>query len=163
MDLRAYHPAQDADGLWQLKEAFERELGSESGDDATAERYDQKITAGYRDRYLEWVERCVEETPECLAVAESSQGLVGYVFILPESFAMIWDAAVLNEIFVIPKYRGNRVADELIERGLEVARNQELPMNRCILDVDPTNPRARRFYERHGFEPWGELVAKPLT
>jgi ribosomal protein S18 acetylase RimI-like enzyme len=31
-----------------------------------------------------------------------------------------------------------------------------------VLDVDPNNDRAKAFYERHGFEPWGEMVARSL-
>ena len=43
-----------------------------------------------------------------------------------------------------------------------LARKQELPLKRLVLDVDPENTRARAFYDRHGFEPWGEMVAKKL-
>lgn len=162
MNYHAYQPTDDAAELWQLKEAFERELGTESAKTATTSRYENKLTAEYRDRYLTWVDRCVEESPHCLTVADTEDGLIGYIFMLPESLAMIWDAAVINEIYVTPDYRGTEVADELINHGLAVARTQDLPIDRCLLDVSHTNPRARRFYERHGFESWSELVVKHL-
>jgi ribosomal protein S18 acetylase RimI-like enzyme len=75
---------------------------------------------------------------------------------------MVWDAAVLNEIYVAGPRRGTGVADELMEAALAVARGQELPMERIVLDVDRDNERARAFYERYGFEPWGEMVAREL-
>ena len=75
---------------------------------------------------------------------------------------MIWDAAVLNEIYVRPAARGTGLADDLLAAVVEHARGQALPLDRLVLDVDPGNGRARRFYERHGFEPWGEVVARDL-
>jgi len=45
---------------------------------------------------------------------------------------------------------------------LSVARDQSLPLDRLVLDVDPDNERARAFYDRWGFEPWGEMVAREL-
>jgi len=75
---------------------------------------------------------------------------------------MVWDAAVLNEIYVDPAHRGTAVGDDLIERALATARDQDLPLDRMVLDVDPENERARTFYDRYGFEPWGEMVARDL-
>ncbi|MFB6353440.1 MAG: N-acetyltransferase family protein [Halobacteriales archaeon] len=158
MDVRAYDADGDRAALWSLKRAFELELG---GDEMRA-AYASKLTEAYRERYLDWVDRCVGETPECVTVADDGGALVGYAFLLPASFAMIWDAAVLNEIYVEPDARGAGVADRLLESALDVARDQSLPMNRVVLDVAPTSDRARSFYVRHGFEPWGELVAREL-
>lgn len=161
MDPRPYDPARDRSGLWALKQAFERELGGGS-DEAKHAVYEAKLTGSYRDRYLEWVDRCVDESPSCVAVLPGDDDLVGYVFVLPESLALIWDAAVLNEIYVEPAYRGTGLADALLSRALAVARQQSLPIDRIVLDVAPSNRRAGAFYERHGFEPWGDLVARPL-
>ncbi|MES3161289.1 MAG: GNAT family N-acetyltransferase [Halorubrum sp.] len=88
--------------------------------------------------------------------------VVGYVFVLPERLSFIWDAAVLNELYVAPEHRGTGVADDLVTAALDVAADQTLPLDRLVLDVDPTNQRARAFYERHGFENWGEMVARPV-
>jgi len=162
MDVRAYDPETDAAGLWTCKRAFERGLGENTGGDDKAAAYEGKLTDSYRDRYLAWVERCVADDPDCVLVADDGGGVVGYAFVLPERLAMIWDAAVLNEVYVAPDHRGTGVADDLIERALETAREQDLPLDRLVLDVDPNNERARAFYDRHGFEPWGELVARDL-
>lgn len=173
MDVRPYDADRDRGGLWRLKRAFELELSSGT-DEAKRTAYEAKLTDDYRERYLDWVDRCVGESAECVTVAvadsdrspasstEPDGGLVGYGFLLPESLAHVWDAAVLNEIFVAPDWRGSGVADRLLAAALRVARSQSLPMDRVVLDVAPSNDRARAFYARHGFEPWGQLVAREL-
>jgi ribosomal protein S18 acetylase RimI-like enzyme len=76
--------------------------------------------------------------------------------------AFVWDAAVLNEIYVSPEARGTGVADDLMDAAVSLAREQDLPLDRLVLDVDRENERARAFYERHGFDHWGEMVARDL-
>lgn len=161
MDPRPYDPDRDRTELWTLKQAFELELGGGAAAEKQA-AYEAKLTDEYRERYLDWVERCVTESPRCLLVAEADHGLAGYVFLLPASLAFIWDAAVLNEIFVHEAHRGTGLADALLEAVIDEARDQPLPMDRIVLDVAPSNDRAQAFYARHGFEPWGELVARSL-
>ena len=162
MELRPYDPAADRDGLWALKAAFERGLADATGGEAKQAAYEAKLTDAYRARYLDWVDRCVAETADCVTVADAGSGLVGYGFVLPDSLAMVWDAAVLNELYVRPARRGTGLADDLLEAALDAARGQDLPLDRLVLDVDPGNERARAFYDRHGFDPWGELVAREL-
>jgi len=165
--LRAYD-SDDRAALWELKTAFETDLGA-AGGEGKAATYEEKLTDAYRDRWLEWVDRCVADDERCVTVAEAdpadesaTDGLVGYVFVLPERLAFVWDAAVVNELFVAPAWRGTGVADDLIDAAVAVAREQDLPLERLLLDVDPGNERAYAFYERHGFEPWGEIVARGL-
>ncbi|PSP80336.1 GNAT family N-acetyltransferase [Halobacteriales archaeon QS_4_69_225] len=159
--LQPYDAETDRTALWALKRAFETELGAAGGDEkATA--YDAKLTDDYRERWLAWVDRCVAGDPRCVTVAERDDGLIGYVFLLPERLAFVWDAAVVNELYVAPERRGTGVADGLLAAAIDVAREQDLPLDRLLLDVDPENDRARAFYDRHGFEPWGEIVAREL-
>ena len=172
-ELRPYDRERDADGLYQLKTAFERGLGENTGGEGKAAAYEGKLTDAYRERWLDWVDRCVADDERCVTVAvepgaegtasEPAAGaVVGYVFVLPERLSMVWDAAVLNELFVAPEYRGAGVADDLMDAALAVASDQDLPLDRLVLDVDPANERAKGFYDRYGFEPWGEMVARPL-
>jgi ribosomal protein S18 acetylase RimI-like enzyme len=171
--VRPYDPAaDDANALWALKRRFELGLGSGTGSDEKEATYAAKLTDDYRDRWLAWVRQCVEEDADCVVVAEPTAGtdgsaestppFVGYAFVLPESLAFVWDAAVLNEIYVRPAQRGTGVADDLFESVLACARSQALPLDRIVLDVDRENPRARAFYDRYGFEHWGEMVAREL-
>ena len=182
--VRPYDSATDAEGLYARKLAFERGLGETTGGDAKATAYEGKLTDGYRERWLAWVDRCVADDERCVTVAVDGDGgsegeegggggtddedgddggeLVGYVFVLPERLAMVWDAAVINELYVAPDYRGTGVADDLLAAAVDLASDQSLPLDRVVLDVDPANERARAFYDRHGFEPWGELVAREV-
>ncbi len=161
--IRSYDPdaAGDRRALWRFKTAFETELGGTTGGAEKSTAYEAKLTDDYRRRWLDWVQRCVEDDGRCLSVAEAD-GAIGYVFVLPERLSFVWDAAVVNELYVVPEARGGGTADALLKRALEVAREQDLPLDRLLLDVDEANGRARRFYERHGFEPWGEVLAREL-
>jgi GNAT superfamily N-acetyltransferase len=152
----------DREALWGLKRGFELGLGSETGGDEKRARYEAKLTDDYREEWLAWVGRCVDEDPDCVQVARTSDGLVGYAFVLPPSMAFVWDAAVLNELYLEPRARGTGVADDLMDAALDCARAQDLPLDRLVLDVDRGNDRARAFYDRWGFEHWGEMVARPL-
>jgi ribosomal protein S18 acetylase RimI-like enzyme len=174
--IRPYDAEGDKSALWALKREFELALGSGTGGDDKAAVYAEKLTPRYRDRWLAWVDRCVDDDPGCVVVAEPSLGgesgkddgepaatePVGYAFLLPEALSFIWDAAVLNEIYVAPDCRGTGVADSLLDAAVEQARAQDLPLDRLVLDVDAENERAAAFYRRHGFEPWGEMVAREL-
>ncbi|MFC6875088.1 GNAT family N-acetyltransferase [Halobellus marinus] len=174
IDVRPYEPATDDRELWALKRGFERGIGAETGGAEKEGVYEAKLTEDYRERWLAWVDRCVGEDPDCVVVAAAvaadgettdtggADPLVGYAFVLPESLSFVWDAAVLNELYVAPAYRGTGVADDLFEAALARARGQDLPLDRMVLDVDRANERARAFYERYGFEHWGEMVAREL-
>ncbi|NHN41348.1 GNAT family N-acetyltransferase [Halorubellus sp. JP-L1] len=165
--IRPYDPNRDRDALWELKAGFERGLGAGTGDDAKEATYEDKLTAAYRADWLAWVERCVGDDERCVTVASApdeagEDALLGYVFVLPERLAFVWDAAVLNEVFVVPDARGTGVADDLVDAAVSLARDQSLPLDRLVLDVDRENERAKAFYDRHGFAHWGEMVAKEL-
>lgn len=163
MPIRPYDPDHDADGLWELKLGFERELAAGTGDGGKSARYEAKLTDDYRADYLEWVERCIDRDERSVQVAvDDGDDLVGYVFLLPDSHAYIWDAAVLNELYVRDRNRGTGVADDLMAAAVDAARKQDLPLERLVLDVDRENDRAKAFYDRHGFDHWGEMVARKL-
>ena len=161
VNVRPYD-SDDADGLWTLKRGFELGLGAGTGGDEKEAKYEAKLTDEYRENWLAWVDDCVADDERCVTVAVDEDELVGYVFVLPASMAFIWDAAVLNEVYVAPDYRGTGVADDLMESALDLARDMELPLDRLVLDVDRENDRARAFYDRYGFDHWGELVARDL-
>ena len=171
MEIRPYESF-DAEALWELKRAFETGLGEGTGDGGKAAAYREKLDEHYRTRWLGWVDDCAAERSACVAVAEADADefdgdadadvLVGYSFLLPESLAFVWDAAVLNELYVRPGARGTGVAGDLLETAVTTAREQDLPLDRLVLDVDPDNGRAKSFYERHGFTSWGEMVARDL-
>ncbi|GAB7095504.1 GNAT family N-acetyltransferase [Halolamina litorea] len=161
MELRPYEPGDEA-GLWDCKRAFELGLGAGTGGDDKEAKYEGKLDETYRAEWFEWVGRCVDSDPRCVTVVVDDAEVVGYAFVLPESHRFIWDAAVLNELYVAPEHRGTGVADDLMEAAVDFARDQDLPLDRLVLDVDGANERAKAFYDRHGFGHWGEMVAREL-
>ena len=161
MEIRPYEPGDEA-GLWDCKRAFELGLGAGTGGDEKETKYEGKLDETYRAEWFEWVERCVGSDPRCVTVAVADGDVTGYVFVLPESHRFIWDSAVLNELYVAPERRGTGVADDLMAAAVELAREQDLPLDRLVLDVDRENDRAQAFYERHGFDHWGEMVAREI-
>jgi GNAT superfamily N-acetyltransferase len=178
--IRPYDAERDRDALWTLKRGFETGLGAGTGDEEKQATYEEKLDDAYRGDWLAWVDRCVADDERCVTVASAPEGheaaggngdeagtdggepLLGYVFVLPERLAFVWDAAVLNELYVVPEARGTGVADDLMDAALAFARDQSLPLDRLVLDVDRENDRARAFYDQHGFAHWGEMVAREL-
>jgi ribosomal protein S18 acetylase RimI-like enzyme len=132
------------------------DAGDGDEEDATVVNADEENAT-----VVDAVEEAAAGADDAETTAEDG-GIVGYVFVLPESHRFIWDAAILNELFVAPAYRGTGVADDLMDAALALAADQNLPIDRLVLDVDADNERARRFYDRYGFEEWGDLVARPV-
>jgi ribosomal protein S18 acetylase RimI-like enzyme len=189
--VRPYDPERDRDALWTLKRGFETGLGEGTGSDDKQALYEDKLTDAYRANWLAWVDRCVADDERCVTVVsapsddttgdddatddpdttdgdgatprdDDGETLLGYVFVLPERLAFVWDAAVLNELYVVPEARGTGVADDLMDAAVALAEAQALPLDRLVLDVDRENDRAKAFYDRYGFAHWGEMVAKKL-
>ena len=165
--IRPYDADRDRAVLWELKTGFETGLGAGTGGDEKQAAYEAKLDDAYRANWLDWVARCVADDERCVTVASAPDGdggqtLLGYVFVLPERLAFVWDAAVLNELYVVPAARGSGVADDLLDAAIALARDQSLPLDRLVLDVDRENDRANAFYDRHGFSHWGEMVAREL-
>ena len=86
-------------------------------------------------------------------VAVDGGELVGYAAASVESSAPVFaagDRLHVGELYVREPYRGEGVADDLLDRAdaAAAARGCE----RVTLDVDVGNERARAFYEKRGFD-----------
>ncbi len=66
----------------------------------------------------------------------------------------------LDGLYVVPEWWGKGVAAELHDRALEIVR--ELGFTRCHLWVLEENARARRFYERRGWQGNGRTRVVPF-
>jgi ribosomal protein S18 acetylase RimI-like enzyme len=88
-------------------------------------------------------------------VAERDGELVGYVKLGPPHlpFEPRGEAAELRQLYVVEEVKGQGVADELIRWVIDRARAQRADY--LYLSVFTENHRARRFYEKYGFEPEG--------
>ncbi len=88
-------------------------------------------------------------------VAEVDGEMVGYAKLGPPHlpFEPRGEAAELRQLYVLEEMKGQGVAQTLIEWVIERAR--ELRADHLYLSVFTDNHRARRFYEKFGFEPEG--------
>ena len=88
-------------------------------------------------------------------VAERDGELVGYVKLGPPHlpFEPRGKAAELRQLYVVEEMKGQGVADALIRWVIDRAR--DMRADYLYLSVFTDNHRARRFYEKYGFEPEG--------
>ena len=88
-------------------------------------------------------------------VAERGGQLVGYVKLGPPHlpFEPRGEAAELRQLYVLEEVKGQGIAHELMDWAIERARDRRADY--LYLSVFTENHRARRFYEKYGFEPEG--------
>ena len=88
-------------------------------------------------------------------VAESDGRLVGYVKLGPPHlpFEPRGEAAELRQLYVVEEVKGQGVAHALMDWVIDRARDKRA--DNLYLSVFTENYRARRFYEKYGFEPEG--------
>ncbi len=88
-------------------------------------------------------------------LAELEGSAIGYVKLGPPSlpFEPKGAAAELRQLYVLKPWQGAGIAAVLMDWVIGEARRRAAAQ--LYLSVFVDNPRARRFYERHGFEPVG--------
>ena len=88
-------------------------------------------------------------------VAQMDGRMVGYVKLGPPHlpFEPRGEAAELRQLYVVEEMKGQGVAHELIRWAIDRARDKRA--DHLYLSVFTDNHRARRFYEKYGFEPEG--------
>ena len=64
----------------------------------------------------------------------------------------------VQRIYVLQEYKGNRIGKKLIEKAIEIGRDNQL--NYIWLGVWENNMNAIKFYEKQGFEKFGTHVFK---
>jgi ribosomal protein S18 acetylase RimI-like enzyme len=101
-----------------------------------------------------WVKELKDPAFE-VRVAERAAELVGYVKLGPPHlpFEPRGEAVELRQLYVIEEMKGQGIADELIRWVIDRARDKRADY--LYLSVFTDNHRARRFYEKYGFEPEG--------
>jgi len=88
-------------------------------------------------------------------LAEAEGKPVGYVRLGPMKlpFETEHPAILLEQLYVLPSHHGTGVAQALMDWAFEEARRRDV--EELYLTVFVDNHRARRFYDRYGFEPVG--------
>lgn len=93
-------------------------------------------------------------------VATEDDRIVGYCKIGPVTFPGDWpDSAMeLHQLYILADHHGAGLAPVLMDWALDAMRTQGA--SEVVLSVFVDNHRARRFYERYGFEEIGQYVFK---
>ena len=88
-------------------------------------------------------------------VAEVDAEVIGYVKLGPSALPIetARRAIELRQIYVLKEHHGSGIAAALTDWAIEEARRQGF--EELYLTVYVDNHRARRFYDRYGFEPVG--------
>jgi ribosomal protein S18 acetylase RimI-like enzyme len=92
-------------------------------------------------------------TQDVLEIAESGGERCGLVLVRPAGVA---GAPYIVSIAVAPEFRSHGVGAALLGHVERAYRGRSRHLFLCVSSF---NPRARRFYERHGFEAVGTLRA----
>ncbi|QAU12714.1 GNAT family N-acetyltransferase [Halorubrum sp. BOL3-1] len=137
---------------------FAREMESVAPRNRLAEDVDL-VAAGINYR-----EDRLDDPDAATWVAVDDGELVGHAAASVESSAPVFaagDRLHLGELYVCEPYRGEGVADELLDRVVAAAAEREC--DRVTLNVDRGNDRAHAFYEKSGFEPRRTRMALSLS
>jgi ribosomal protein S18 acetylase RimI-like enzyme len=99
--------------------------------------------------------RDLADSAFAIRVAELDGAMVGYAKLGPPHlpFEPRGEAAELRQLYVLEEMKGQGVARTLIEWVIDRARERRA--DHLYLSVFTENHRARRFYEKYGFEPEG--------
>ena len=113
------------------------------------------------DRYC-WI--AVDGASDPLAdLAETDGTFAGYLLGVVEAAPSVFDCSdrfVIGDVYVASSYRGTGLADRLVGRAADQAR--EDGCSELALDVDLSNERARAFYAKLGFEPARQRMRLPV-
>lgn len=170
MDLRRL-PAEEAavrrfiEALWL---PFIRDLAGMRDDfalaedvDVVAEELEFRLERLDSEGYRHWV--AVEDSTGG-PLADDDGALVGFVATDVDEPSPVFDRPdrlVISDIYVRESARGTGLADRLMARARERAR--EVGCEQLRLDVDVANERALAFYERCGFEPHRYEMVAPVS
>lgn len=102
----------------------------------------------------DWEAQLRDPAFACL-IAEENDEAVGYIKLGPLKLPVETDgpALLLDQLYVLKEHHGAGIAHSLMDWGLEEARRRGA--SQIFLTVFIDNHRARRFYDRYGFEAVG--------
>lgn len=97
----------------------------------------------------------IEDPRVDVIVAEQDGTLAGYVKLGPPALPVETppETVELCQLYVLKDWHGRGVARELMDRALDLVRQKNARHVQLSVYID--NHRARRFYERYGFEQVG--------
>ncbi|OAQ53646.1 hypothetical protein HTG_05145 [Natrinema mahii] len=98
-----------------------------------------------------------------LFVARLEGAIVGFVSVTVERGTLELDTTrgLLSNIYVRPAYRGQGIGTALLEAA--EASLADRGVDELLLEVMADNEAARRFYRRHGYDPFRVSMARSLA
>jgi GNAT superfamily N-acetyltransferase len=124
--------------------------------DTFAHLYSDEDLESFRSSFgiADW-ERELEDPRFAFRVAEVDGVPVGYLKLAPLKLDVVprGPALLLDQLYILKGYHGTGIAQALMEWALEEAQNRGA--EELYLTVFIDNHRARRFYDRYGFEAVG--------
>ena len=131
-------------------------LGRDSFTETFGHLYTAENLAAFLDNHSEGNWRSELADPRfAVRLGEAEGRAVGYCKLGPPSlpFEVSGPTIELRQLYVLKPWQGEGVAAALMDWALAEARRRGAAD--IYLSVFVDNPRARRFYERYGFEPVG--------
>lgn len=132
------------------------ELGAATFTDTFGHLYQPDDLAVFlKNNSIEAWEKELTDSAFAVRVAEKEGKMVGYAKLGPPHlpFEPRGEAAELRQLYVVEEMKGQGVAHTLIDWVIEGARDRRA--DHLYLSVFTENHRARRFYEKLGFEAEG--------
>ena len=132
------------------------ELGAATFTDTFGHLYQPDDLAVFlKNHSIEAWEKELTDSAFAVRVAEKEGKMVGYAKLGPPHlpFEPRGEAAELRQLYVVEEMKGQGVAHTLIDWVIEGARDRRA--DHLYLSVFTDNPRARRYYEKLGFEAEG--------
>ena len=98
-----------------------------------------------------------------LLVARLDGDLVGFATVAVEHGTFTLDATrgILSNLYVTPPVRGRGIGTALLERAQDTLEEQGVEV--VTLEAMADNESARRFYRRHGYEPYRVAMERSLA
>lgn len=96
-----------------------------------------------------------------LFFAEREGNIIGYLKLNTgpaQTEALFQDALEIERIYVLSQFHGRNVGQQLLQKAIGVAKNQGFKL--IWLGVWEENPRAIKFYQKHGFVEFDTHVFK---
>jgi diamine N-acetyltransferase len=100
-------------------------------------------------------------------VAEENNKIVGFSLVelsnLPNESFQIYNwkkEAEVIDLFVIKKYRDNKIGENLLEKSISVAKSKGVDVVRVVIDY--RNTLAKKFYKKNGMDLYDEVFVKRL-
>ena len=132
------------------------ELGAATFVDTFGHLYQPDDLAVFLQNHsVEAWEKELSDPAFAVRLAEKDGRMVGYAKVGPPHlpFEPRGEAAELRQLYVVEEMKGQGIAQSLMDWVIERARRRRADY--LYLSVFTENHRARRFYEKYGFEPEG--------